>query len=88
MSLQFLIHTTYKEVAFCFQPSGSSIAELLEVLEPETIDEVRSRQIDGVVKSADDDVLLTLVAVKILNEHYEDKITLWGLIERKAKAYC
>ena len=33
-------------------------------------------------------MLLTLVAVKILNEHYEDKITLWGLIERKAKAYC
>ena len=33
-------------------------------------------------------MLVTLVAIKILNDHFVEKSTLWKLIEKKARAYC
>ena len=40
------------------------------------------------VKGASEDVLRTLVAVKILRDHYKDKNVLWKLVEKKACDYC
>ena len=54
--------------------------DLLHLLETKTIHELRAQQKDGVVKSLDDEMLITLVGLKILEDHYSDKAKLWGLI--------
>ena len=33
------------------------------------------------------DVVWTLVAIKVLNNYYADKLTLWGLVEKKARKF-
>ena len=35
-----------------------------------------------------EDVLRTLVAIKLLNDHYKDKQVLWKLVEKKARDFC
>lgn len=34
-----------------------------------------------------DDIIWTLVAIKTLNEYYAEKLTLWALVEKKARKY-
>ena len=62
---------------FCIEPSGGVNAKLLDVVEPNSIEELKEQQTDALVKGADNDVLVTLLAIKILNDHFAEKFTLW-----------
>ena len=88
IDLKYILHTSYKDVAFCLSPSGYMTPDLLKLLETKTIYELRTQQQDGVVKSSDDEVLLTLVGLKILEHNYTDKAEVWGLIGQKVRRCC
>ena len=51
----------------------------------ESVQELRSEQTSQRVKDASDEVLMTLVAIKILNKHYSSSKKLWTLVEKKSR---
>ena len=80
--------TAYKEIVFAFKSSGVMSEALFGMIVSNTAEELRALQTNGKVKNASDDVLRTIVAVKILNDHYQETSALWKLVEKKAFDYC
>ena len=59
--------------------------ELLQYLSEESVHALREKQTSQRVKSASDEVLVTLVAIKILNDHYCSDKKLWTFVEKKSR---
>ena len=53
-----------------------------------TAEELRALQTNSTFKNANDDILRTMVAIKILNDHFQETNALWKLVEKKAFAFC
>ena len=62
--------------------------KLFEMIKANSAKELMEEQQNRSVKAAKEDVLRTLVAIKILNEHYKEKQALWKLVEKKARDFC
>ena len=53
-----------------------------------SIEELIEMQKNLPVKAENEEVLRTLVAIRILNEHFREKQVLWKLVEKKARDFC
>ena len=62
--------------------------QLFDMIEANSAKELQEMQTNNSVKAVNEDILRTLVAVKILNENFKDKKPLWKLVEKKAIDYC
>ena len=62
--------------------------KIVERINAETIEELQEKQTSAQVKAASREVLLTLVAIKILQDHFQTNIALWRLVEKKARKFC
>jgi len=85
VKITYGINPDFKEIVKCFQANGIMSEKLLKYLSVESVSELRAQQATKTMKDVSDEVLLTLVAIKILNYHYEDYKKLWTLVEKKAR---
>ena len=84
----YIMNTNYKDIVFAFQSNGVMKEKLYEMIKASSAKELMEMQQNRSVKVAKEDVLRTLVAIKILNDHYKEKQALWKLVEKKARDFC
>ena len=93
IAVDFSIANTFKDVIIRFRTSGAMSESLLELLEVDSVDELRIDQERQSVmhashsNSVSDDIALTLTAIAILNQYFIDDRKLWILVENKAYKY-
>ena len=85
MEITFTPALDFSEIVKAFRSSGIMSDNLLKFLGVETIAEIREKQTNDKVKAVSDEVLLTFVAIKILNNHYKKSKKLWTLVEKKSR---
>ncbi len=79
--VKYFVKRTYRDVVFSQHPTGIWSKTLLTMLETKTIQELSAAQ-KLVLK---DEVLVTLVGLKILAEHFGDDRKSWKLVASKAR---
>ena len=86
------ILTNFRDIVNRFYSNGLMSERLLELVEAETVDDLRDSQPAGASiallskENTPDSVLLTLIAIKILQVFFVDHQRSWFLVEQKAKA--
>ena len=84
--------TNFRDVVNRFYSNGLMSERLLELVEAETVDDLRDSQPAGASivllskENTPDSVLLTLIAIKTLQVFFMDYQRSWFLVEQKAKA--
>ena len=78
--------TSFRDIVFGFKSNGSMTNKLFDYISAETVQELRGKQPAEVQQATqgNDEVLLTLVAVKILNQFFANEKKLWALVAKKA----
>jgi hypothetical protein len=78
----------YKSIVFSQSAAGFWNSGLLEMLDGITsMAELRALQTDETVKSLNDDLLLTVIAIKILKTRFTGNIKEWRLVAAKGVGY-
>ena len=73
----YVPNTNYKHIVFAFKSNGVMSEQLFDMIEAGSAKELQEMQTNNAVKAVNEDILRTLVAVKILNDHFKDKKALW-----------
>ena len=63
----YITNTNYKDIVFAFQSNGIMTEKLFEMIRASSAKELMDLQLNRIVKASKEDVLRTLVAIKILN---------------------
>ena len=84
----YVPNTNYKDIVFAFKSNGVMSEQLFDMIEAGSAKELQEMQTSNSVKAVNEDILRTLVAVKILNDNFKDKKALWQLVEKKAIDHC
>lgn len=79
------MHFNYKSVVFNQSANGLWTDKLYKLLGEKNIAELKAIQDSEDLKKLDEQVLLTLIALKVLNEKFSAKKTEWRLVAAKAK---
>ena len=84
--------TNFRDIVKLFYSSGLISNNLLELIDTESADDLRDNQPPGASivllskENTPDSILLTLVAIKILNDFFSESQKSWTLVEQKARA--
>jgi len=85
VKISFTLGLDFSEIVTCFNSTGIMTDSLFKRLISKEIAELREKQSNEKVKEASDEVLLTLIGLKILNTFYKDSKKLWNLVEKKSR---
>ena len=85
VNISFMLSLDFREIVTAFNSTGIMSEKLIKFLSVQSVDELREKQTDDKVKAVSDEVLITLIAIKILNDHYKPSKKLWNLVEKKSR---
>ena len=68
--LYYIIATNFRDIVFSFQSSGVANEKLIQHVNADSIEGLKAKQTADQVKGVNDEVLLTLIGIKILNDNY------------------
>ena len=85
MTITYTLGLGFEDIVSCFTASGITSDKLLQYLSVSDMKALREKQTSEKVKKASDDILLTLIAIRILTDCYKDDKKLWTLVNKKAR---
>ena len=91
ISLEVAIKYSFKDIIKLFKTNGSMNESLLNLLTVSSTSELRESQPNGhILRQAgkvSDDVVLAMVAIKILTQYFAKDSKLWSLVGKKARKF-